>query len=302
MGFRKMIKGFRGFHHDYFKKDRKLYERLVNDGQSPKVMMIACSDSRIDPALITRSSPGDIFSVRNIAALVNQDDEHDHRGHGTTAAVEYAVKVLKVEHIVVMGHALCGGCRALASSGPELATDNSFIAKWIAIGSDARDKVRATFPKKSLDDQSAILEKTSILVSVNNLMSYSWVREAVEAGRLKLHGWYFDMAHGALLNYNPMTNVFENILDNSVSAAMCHASIDRDAAISITGYLKQMKELEDAAKKRRPGVVSSGAQSDIPALRKTGAKIKHAAQSACLALTSPALLDSEICALAMEIL
>ena len=247
MGFRKLIKGFKSFRHDYFHQDSDLFDRLVNDGQSPKVMVIACSDSRIDPAILTQSEPGDIFAVRNIAAMVSPDDDSDHRGHGTAAAVEYAVKVLKVEHIIVLGHALCGGIQALAKSGPDLAQDSGFIARWISIGIEARDKVRAIFPKKSLHEHCEILEQSSLLVSVNNLMSYSWVREAVEAGQLKLHAWYFDMPHGALLNYNPETNSFENVLDHSASAAVSHTSLNGEPGVSLVDYLNTLKAHEATA-------------------------------------------------------
>lgn len=252
MGFRKLINGFKQFQTEYFDKDPDLYNRLVNDGQSPKVMVIACSDSRIDPAILTKSEPGDIFSVRNIAAMVSPDDDSDHRGHGTAAAVEYAVKVLKVQHIVILGHALCGGIHALASSGEDLEQDNGFIARWISIGADARNKVRQVFPEKTVNEHSQILEKTSLLVSINNLMSYSWLREAVENGQLKLHAWYFDMPNGALLNYNPTTNTFEDVLSQSVSAAMSDVSIDQDAAISLMDYLNNVKENLATEKKQCP--------------------------------------------------
>lgn len=250
MGFRKLINGFKDFQTEYFKKDPDLYSRLVNDGQSPKVMVIACSDSRIDPAILTKSEPGDIFSVRNIAAMVSPDDDSDHRGHGTAAAVEYAVKVLKVQHIVILGHALCGGIHALAESGADLEQDDGFIARWISIGADARNKVRQVFPENTVDQHSQILEKTSILVSVNNLLSYSWVREAVENGQLKIHAWYFDMPNGALLNYNPSTNTFEDVLNQPASAAMTDVSINQDATISILDYLQNIKETHPSEKKQ----------------------------------------------------
>ena len=298
MGFRKMLRGFRDFQHEHFNKDRELYDRLVNQGQSPKVMVIACSDSRIDPAVITKSEPGDIFSVRNIAAMVSSNDDSDKHGYASTAAaVEYAVKVLKVDHIIVLGHALCGGVHALAESGPDLDQDNSFIARWISIGADARNKVRAVFPFKAVKEQAQILEKASILVSVNNLMTFPWVREAVELGNLKIHGWYFDMPNGALLNYNPAANDFENVLDKSVSAAMSHASIEDDNHISITAYLHHLSEHSHTEKKSHHHV---GSQDGV--VKKTGAKIKQATQSVSLALSNSAVLESEITKIAMDAL
>jgi carbonic anhydrase len=278
MGFLNLIKGFRHFQNDYFKNDSELYERLVNDGQSPKVMVIACSDSRIDPALLTQSQPGDIFSVRNIAAMVSPDDDSDHRGHGTAAAVEYAVKVLKVEHIIILGHALCGGVHALAKSGDDLEQDDGFIARWISIGADARNKVRHIFPDHSVDDQAPILEKTSILVSINNLMSYSWVRDAVEANTLKLHGWYFDMPHGMLLHYDPVTNKFEDTLASSVRAAIEAPNCDcGTSTISLTQFLNTLKGDKPAKKS---------------CLCSVGVKIKRSAKAVSVSLFSPEVLTA----------
>jgi carbonic anhydrase len=243
MSFRKLIQGFRDFQNDYFHKDSDLFQRLVNQGQSPKVMMIACSDSRIDPAIITKSEPGDLFSVRNIAALVDPNDDSDHRGHATSAAVEYAVKVLKVEHIVILGHALCGGIQALAKSGEDLADDNGFIARWISIGIDARDKVRKFFPGHTTEQHSPILEQTSILVSLNNLTTYPWVSDAINAGTLKLHGWYFDIPNGRLLNYNPKTKAFDDVLiDKTMGAAVEHACCESTDHISVTCFLEGFRD------------------------------------------------------------
>lgn len=274
MGYRKLVQGFRDFQTSYFKKDSSgLFDRLVNDGQSPKVMVIACSDSRIDPAILTQSQPGDIFAVRNIAAMVDPNDDSDHRGHATSAAVEYAVKVLKVEHIVILGHALCGGVKALAQSGDDLEQDDSFIGRWISIGTEARDKVRNVFPDKSVDDQAEILEQTSILVSINNLMSYPWVRDAVEGGTLQLHGWYFDMPHGALLNYDPITHKFEDILVSSVRAAVNAPDCDCGAdLISLTQFLNSMKG--DKPEKKS-------------CLCAVGVKVKRAVKAITMTLFSP---------------
>ncbi|HEY1095753.1 MAG TPA: carbonic anhydrase [Alphaproteobacteria bacterium] len=293
MGFRKLINGFRAFRHEYFHEDSELFDRLVNVGQSPKVMVIACSDSRIDPAILTRSEPGDIFSVRNIAAMVDANDDSDHRGHATSAAVEYAVKVLKVEHIVIMGHALCGGINALAKSDESLATDNGFIARWISIGIDARDQVRRFFPKKSVEEQSQILEQSSILVSINNLMTYPWVREGVENGELKLHGWYFDIPNGNLLSYAPATKRFENVLnidianDAAVQQPCCDAST---GTISVPDFLNTIK----GSKLARQSCLCEAGIAVKRTARVTGQKIKQTAKAGCAMLVSPEFLTAAI--------
>jgi carbonic anhydrase len=140
MPFNKLIQGFGRFHSKYFLEKNKLFENLVQKGQSPEVLMIACSDSRNDPALITECEPGDIFVVRNVAAIVppySPDDKY----HGTSAAIEFAIKGLKVKDIVIMGHALCGGVAALLNGTNK--TEYEFLDNWIEIGNAAKNAVQS---------------------------------------------------------------------------------------------------------------------------------------------------------------
>lgn len=243
MSFEKLVEGFRGFRSDYFKGDTELFQKLIMEGQSPEALVIACSDSRIDPGIVTRAEPGDIFSVRNVAALVPRY-QADGRAHGTSAAIEYAVNTLKVQYIIIMGHALCGGMRALAESEGEL-KQKDFISRWISIGIKARDMVRKYLPDASIDEQARVLEKTAILVSLKNLMTFPYIREAVEQGRLQLHGWYFDMPNGQILGYNSQTRVFESILSGVPQAAVsaCDTGCDcSEKTISIVKYLKRVQQ------------------------------------------------------------
>ena len=246
MSFEKLVEGFRGFQSDYFASNTELYEKLIVDGQSPEALVIACSDSRIDPGIVMRAEPGDIFSVRNVAALV-PPYAADGRTHGTSAAIEYAVTALKVKYIIIMGHALCGGVRALAESKGEMKVKKDFISRWISIGGKARDMVRKVFPDAPVEEHARILEKASILVSLKNLMTFPYVKEAVEEGRLQLHGWYFDIPNGKILEYNAEELRFKDILEGvpapSVGCFEGKCNCDKNP-ISITKYLKNMRKEE----------------------------------------------------------
>lgn len=245
MTFKRLINGFRDFQNEYFKSDSDLFEKLVNDGQSPEALVIACSDSRIDPAILTRSEPGDIFSVRNVAAMVPPYTA-DTRYHGTSSAIEYAVKALKVKYIIVMGHQHCGGIRALAQSPDTEEDEDSFIQQWISIGRRARKAVHSILEDSSEDEQLRALEQSSILVSLNNLLSFPWVREAVEAGHLHLHGWYFDMTHGKLLGYNPETMHFEDILKSqnlpAISTSHAYGYGCESVTLALPRFLNQLRD------------------------------------------------------------
>jgi carbonic anhydrase len=202
----KFIAGFRRFQEKYFSEDRELFEQL-RQGQQPKTMIVACADSRVDPALLTGAEPGDVFVVRNVANLVPPYEP----GGGfasVPAAQEFAVLSLAVEHVIVLGHAHCGGIHALMSgAGPE----GEFIGKWVGIAQRARERVLADLPAKPPALQTRACEQAAILISLENLMTYPWVAERVTAGAMHLHGWYFDIAQGELSRYNPARNAFEPI-------------------------------------------------------------------------------------------
>jgi len=200
----RMIRGFRHFREDYFAGTSQLYRSLQN-GQQPKTLMIACSDSRVDPALITRSRPGDLFVIRNVANLV-PPYEPDDRHHGVSAALEYAVKFLQVEHIVVLGHANCGGIRALMGADGEM--DSEFIRSWMTIAAAARQEVRDRLAHKPVELQLRACEEAAILLSIENLLSFPWIAERTASGVLSIHGWYFDLHTGELLDYDPASGEF----------------------------------------------------------------------------------------------
>jgi carbonic anhydrase len=202
----RFINGFQRFQQQYFEETPELYRDLC-DGQHPGTLLIGCSDSRVDPALLLGCDPGDIFTVRNVANLV---PPHDRRtGHqGVAAAIQFAVEQLGVGRIIVLGHARCGGIRALFSQHLPNEADTDFIGRWVGIAEPARQRVMRSMPEASVEAQRRAGEQGAILVSLHNLESFPWVRRRLAAGDLTLHGWYFDLAAGALLAYSPRADAF----------------------------------------------------------------------------------------------
>jgi carbonic anhydrase len=185
-----LIEGYRRFRADTWPAERARYEALAHWGQSPEALVIACSDSRVDPQAIFSAVPGELFVVRNVAALV-PPYEPDARHHGTSAALEFGVRVLKVPRIVVLGHGQCGGVRAMAFGAPPQSRD--FIAAWVEIGRSAVDAAG-----DAEEGRLSRIEAGVVRVSLDNLMNYPWIAEAVAVGRLVLQGYLFDIHTGVL--------------------------------------------------------------------------------------------------------
>jgi len=204
----KLIDGFRRFRSQHYEENRDLFERLMTQGQSPKTIVVGCCDSRVDPAIVTNSDPGDLFIIRNVANLV-PPYEVSGSHHGTSAALEFGVCQLEVENIIVLGHAHCGGVRALMSRAPGSEPQDGFISGWMRIAVNARNRVLARMPGLSLDAQAHACELEAVKVSLDNLLTFPWILERVAQNKLALHGWYFDMERGELLRYNPGSNRFE---------------------------------------------------------------------------------------------
>ena len=204
----RFITGFRSFQNDYFGPDTPQFEPL-KQGQSPKTMIIGCSDSRVDPAILTNCAPGDIFTVRNVANLVPPYEENSGR-HGVSAALEFAVCHLGVEHIIVLGHSQCGGINALMS-GTCGCKGGGFITSWMSIATPAKEKVLAELPGKDATLQQRATEQAAILLSIENLHSFPWIDQRVKDGVLSLHGWYFDLQAGELSEYQPASGLFQKL-------------------------------------------------------------------------------------------
>ena len=195
--FSDLIDGYRRFREHGWGAQRDRWAELA-EGQSPKVMVIACSDSRVDPAQIFDARPGEIFVVRNVGNLV-PPFEPDNHYHGVSAALEFAVTQLEVEELVVMGHGFCGGCAAALTGQFDNAPHGAghFIAHWIDMLSEARREIRARHPEL---DRAAFqaMEFEGVRLSLRNLRSFPWVREREAQGRLKLHGAWFAVSDGLL--------------------------------------------------------------------------------------------------------
>lgn len=204
-----LLEGYKEFYHEYFESGDPLYQHLTEIGQFPKTLIIACSDSRVDPSIITNAEPGDIFVIRNVANLVPPYETDETTYHGVSAALEFAVCMLEVECIVVLGHSHCAGIKALLNS--DKMHDTDFIKNWVNIGQKAKEKLLSNHPEKSTDELQDHCEQEGILLSLENLLTFPWIKSRTEAGTLKLHGWYFTIENGHLNQYDPEAKTFQKI-------------------------------------------------------------------------------------------
>jgi carbonic anhydrase len=193
----KLIEGYRRFRETDWARECERWAELA-EGQSPKVMILSCADSRTDPAQIFDARPGEMFVVRNIAALA-PPYEVSPGFHGVSAALEFAVTQLNVGEILVMGHGMCGGCSAALTGqfDDRRPGQGQFIADWVRMLDRARDKVRARHTE--LDREAFLdMEREAVKVSLANLRTFPWIAERERAGELKLHGAHFSIAEGRL--------------------------------------------------------------------------------------------------------
>lgn len=187
----RLIEGYRRFRSEVWPGERARYETLSARGQSPETLVLTCSDSRVDPQTVFGAGPGELFVVRNVAGLV-PPYEPDVHYHGTSAAIEYGVRVLKVRQILVLGHAQCGGIQAMVDGVPEEARD--FVAPWVQIAAGVLSKQ----PPADVPDRLAYYETEVVRLTLDNLRTFPWIAEAADAGRLALRGAWFGIRHGAL--------------------------------------------------------------------------------------------------------
>lgn len=202
----KYIQGFNDFREEYFCCENSPFE-ILRKGQEPKTMVIACSDSRTDPSLLLQCGPGEIFVVRNVANIV-PPYETKAGYHGVSSAIEYAVKALKVENIIVLGHSDCGGIGALMRN--DEVNETEFVGNWLSMLHDVREDVLEHFGEVSPRSCKAC-EMSGVLASVRNLMTFPWIAERVDAGDLHLHAWYFDMTTGQLRGYDRDEQKFKTL-------------------------------------------------------------------------------------------
>lgn len=187
------------------------YRKLASDGQRPRAMVISCCDSRVHVTSIFGADQGEFFIHRNVANLV-PPYKPDGLEHGTSAAIEYAVEVLKVTHLIVLGHSNCGGVQGClnmcAGHAPELETKESFVGRWMDI---LRPRYELVKDIADQAEQLQQLEKHAVLISLENMMTFPWLAEKVEAGTLTLHGMWTDIGEGGLEYYSPASDTFEQV-------------------------------------------------------------------------------------------
>lgn len=212
MPFNALIDGYRRFRRGPYQDQRARYDALAAQGQKPRVMVIACCDSRVDPTIVFDAAPGQMFVLRHIAALV-PPCERDGKHHSASAAIEYAVTQLAIDHVVVFGHGRCGGIQASLSG--QLAggadAEGSFIHHWMEIIEPARERVLAAAAISPDVDAQKALELAAIRVSIDNLRTFPFVREKEMRGELTIHGTFFDIADGFLLVLDPDSGSFKPV-------------------------------------------------------------------------------------------
>lgn len=203
--FQALLRGYSRFRNHGYREERRRWEELAT-GQEPPVMIIGCCDSRVDPATIFDTKPGQVFILRNVANLV-PPFELGGGLHGVSAALEFAVTKLNVKHILIMGHGMCGGVSACLTGHGD--PDRFFIDKWIGLLDRARDKVLAA----AQSDPQHALELEGVKVSLENLRTFPFVAEREKAGTLQLHGGWFSIAEGTLYELNEQAGEFEPVAD-----------------------------------------------------------------------------------------
>ncbi len=193
----KMITGYKKFRRMYATDDCSIMKDLHNLGQKPEIMVLSCCDSRVDPAIIVQSDPGDLFVIRNVANIVPPYEPYSHEKDGTVAAIEFGIKFLNAKHFIIIGHSQCAGVRALR----ERQSSTDFLLPWLSC-TDVPDPNGYTVDKYA----KAMLEK-----SHKNCMSFPWIRKAVSQGKLSIHLCFFEIKSGTMYQYQEDTKEYEEL-------------------------------------------------------------------------------------------
>jgi carbonic anhydrase len=202
----KLFKGIAKFRQDDFESHKELFQSLRRM-QKPHTLFIGCADSRVVPDLITRTMPGELFTVRNIANIV-PPFRHTEEYAGTTSSIEYAVLALEVENIVVCGHSNCGGCAAMNQPAEKL-THLPNVRRWLEISKEVRGRVDRQMDVECAEKREWLTEQINILVQMRNLLTYPYVKERYQLGSLNIYGWYYIIETGEIFNFNDQTETFE---------------------------------------------------------------------------------------------
>jgi len=203
----RLLDGHIRFRQDYFEHSRELFEALASGGQNPTALFIGCCDSRVVPHLITSAQPGDLFVLRNIANVVPRYEEGVTFNRSVGAAIEYAVHVLRVPHIIVCGHTICGGLGALLAGPETLDRDTPTLAGWLRDAAAVLDRLR----RRDLDGEALARQLVfeNVVLQLENILTYPVVTRALDEDRVELHGWVYDLADGSMTVFDPQTNEFK---------------------------------------------------------------------------------------------
>jgi carbonic anhydrase len=202
--------GYKKFKQMYFEGDNDFYKNLVEQGQQPKYLIVACSDSRVDPSLILNCKPGDLFVIRNVANLI-PPYEIDTHYHGTSAALEFGICGLGIKEIIILGHSQCGGILSLLAEDKDKKTGN-FISKWMELAQISCELSVGNNPNLSTTEKANICGRSALLGSLENLETFPWIAERLKSGELFIHAWYFDLETGNISAYNKLENKFEALI------------------------------------------------------------------------------------------
>ena len=206
----KLISGFRVFKATTFQRQKETIQHFIEQGQKPSTLIISCSDIRISPAEIFATNPGEVYMVSNIGGLV---PKYNATGvHGILSAIEYAITILQVENVIVLGHAKCDGIKMIMSDKFTATNGLSESMKtWLSIASEARDAVKKEMSDKSEEHQQQSCEHESVIISLRNLLGYPYVSKRMSEKKLSIFGWHFDIETGDIMAFNPDTGFFDPI-------------------------------------------------------------------------------------------
>jgi carbonic anhydrase len=202
----KLFKGIAKFRQDDFEAHKDLFQQLGRQ-QKPHTLFIGCADSRVVPELITHTMPGELFTVRNVANIVPPYRKTEDFA-GTTSSIEYSVLALEVENIVICGHSNCGGCAAMNQPPEELAHLPN-VRRWLEISKEVRGRVDRQMDTECPEKREWLTEQINILVQMRNLLTYPYIQERYQQGRLNIYGWYYIIETGEVFNFNDQTEAFE---------------------------------------------------------------------------------------------
>ncbi len=202
----RLYKGIHRFQESYFKKEKDFFKN-ISKRQTPDVLFLTCSDSRVDPNLVTQCKPGELFIVRNVGNIIPPYDAIKDK-NSVAAAIEFAVLVLKVKDIIVCGHSNCGAMEAIFRDE----FDNMpHLRDWLRLALPVKNIIEKYYPDARGESRQSIMEKENILLQLQNIQTYPFVLHALKRGEVHLHGWYYDIGAGSIYAYNPERDIFEEI-------------------------------------------------------------------------------------------